>query len=238
MTVAIGSVAAVLPLYDEGTVIADLVHRMPAEIAQTIVVDDGSTDDGPARAETAGATVIRLNGRHGVGAAIRAGITEARARGHWAVVIMAGNGKDDPAEAPLLIAALRAGSDYVQGSRFLIGGSHRNLPPARFFMIKGYTAVFRILIRRHGTDVTNGFRAYRLALLDDPRIDIGQDWLDHYELEYYIHYKALTLGYRTREVAVSKTYPAARRSYSKIRPFRDWWSIIRPVVLLRLGLRR
>ena len=105
-------------------------------------------------------------------------------------------------------------------------------------MIKGYTLVFRLLIRRAGTDVTNGFRAYRLALLDDPRIDIDQEWLDHYELEYYIHYKAMTLGFRTSEVPVSKTYPPQRRSYSKIRPFRDWWSIIRPTVLLRLGLRR
>jgi hypothetical protein len=105
-------------------------------------------------------------------------------------------------------------------------------------MIKGYPLVFRILIRRAGTDVTNGFRAYRLALLDDPRIDITQAWLDHYELEYHIHYKALTLGHRTSEVAVSKSYPSVRGSYSKIRPFRDWWSIVRPIVLLRLGLRR
>jgi dolichol-phosphate mannosyltransferase len=233
-----GTVAAVLPLYDEGPVIGTLVRRMPDQIAETIVVDDGSTDDGPALAASAGATLVRLDGRRGVGAAIRAGIDTARAHGHWGVVIMAANGKDDPAEAPLLIARLRAGDDYVQGSRFLRGGSHRNLPRARLLMIKGYTLVFRILIDRPGTDVTNGFRAYRLALLDDPRIDIGQEWLDHYELEYYIHYKAMTLGYRTSEVPVSKTYPAGRRPYSKIRPFRDWWSIIRPIVLLRLGLRR
>ena len=233
-----GTVAAVLPLYNEGSVIADLVRRMPPAIAETIVVDDGSTDDGPALAATAGATVVELGGRHGVGAAIRAGLATARARGHWGVVVMAGNGKDDPAEAPLLIARLRAGDDYVQGSRFLVGGSHRNLPRQRFLMIKAYTLIFRVLIRRPGTDVTNGFRAYRLALLDDARIDIEQHWLDRYELEYYIHYKAMTLGLRASEVPVSKTYPRVGRGYSKIRPFRDWWSIIRPVVLLRLGLRR
>ena len=238
MSGAQGSVAAVLPLYDEGSIIADLVRRMPTDIAETIVVDDGSSDHGPDLAKAAGATLLRHDGHHGVGAAIRTGIEAARTHGHWGVVIMAGNGKDDPAEAPLLIARLRAGDDYVQGSRFLAGGSHRNLPRARLFMIKGYTFVFRLLIRRAGTDVTNGFRAYRLALLDDPRIDIDQHWLDHYELEYYIHYKAMTLGFRTSEVPVSKTYPARRRSYSKIRPFRDWWSIIRPIVLLRLGLRR
>ena len=238
MNAADGTVAAVLPLYNEGAIIAGLVRAMPPEITQTIVVDDGSTDDGPALAAAAGATVIHLGGRRGIGAAIRAGLLEARASGHWAVVVMAGNGKDDPAEAPRLIERLRAGDQYVQGSRFLQGGSHRNLPRARFLMIKGYTLVFRILSGRTSTDVTNGFRAYALSLLDDPQVDITQAWLDHYELEYYLHYKALTLGYRVSEAPVSKTYPASHRAYSKIRPFRDWWSIIRPIVLLALRLRR
>jgi dolichol-phosphate mannosyltransferase len=238
VSAADGTVAAVLPLFNEGPIIADLVHRMPGEIAETIVVDDGSTDAGPELARAAGATVIRLGRRRGVGAAIRAGILAARTHDHWAVVVLAGNGKDDPAEVPLLVERLRAGDDYVQGSRFLAGGSYRNLPRGRFLMIKGYTRIFRVLIRKAGTDVTNGFRAYRLGLLDDPRIDIEQEWLDHYELEYYLHYKAMTRGYRTSEVPVSKTYPSAPQPYSKIRPFRDWWSIIRPVVLLRLGLRR
>ena len=105
-------------------------------------------------------------------------------------------------------------------------------------MIKGYTLVFRLLSGRTSTDVTNGFRAYRLALMADPRVDIQQPWLDHYELEYYVHFKASTLGYRVAEVPVSKTYPVSGKSYSKIRPFRDWWSIIRPIVLLALRLRR
>src|SRR5256885_313376 len=102
---------------------------MPAEVAQTFVVDDGSTDAGPAQAALPGATVVRLGARRGVGAAIRAGLIAAGAGGHWAVVVMAGNGKDDPAEAPLLIARLRAGDDYVQGSRFLSGGGPPPPPP-------------------------------------------------------------------------------------------------------------
>ena len=67
MSAADGTVAAVIPLYNEGLVIADLIRRMPAEVAQTFVVDDGSTDDGPALAAEAGATVLSLGGRRGVG---------------------------------------------------------------------------------------------------------------------------------------------------------------------------
>ena len=233
-----GSVAAILPLYNEGHAIARLVERMPCRITETFVVDDGSDDGGPAFASAAGARVLSHEGRRGVGAAIRTGIQAAREKGHWAVVVMAANGKDDPAEAPRLIEALESGYDYVQGSRYLAsGGASINLPLGRSIMIRGYTLLFRLLSGFRVSDVTNGFRAYRLDLFDDPRIRIDQSWLDRYELEYYIHWKVVTLGYRVIEVGVSKTYPTGGGNYSKIRRVRDWWSIVRPTILLWLHLR-
>src|SRR5438105_15808097 len=93
-------VAAVLPLFNEGIAAAELVRRMPACVFETYVVDDGSTDDGPALAELAGATVIHLGRNRGVGAAIRAGLDAARAAGCDAVIVMAASGKDRPEEIP------------------------------------------------------------------------------------------------------------------------------------------
>ena len=232
------TIAAILPLFNEGSAVQQLVERMPCAIAETIVVDDGSTDEGPQLAREAGAHVIVHPERRGVGAAIRTGIEAARCAGHWAVVVMAANGKDDPTEATRLICELEDGYDYVQGSRYLEeGGSSVNLPVGRSILIRGYTLVFRILSGFRVTDVTNGFRAYRLSLLDDPRIRIDQSWLDRYELEYYLHWKAITLGYRVVEVGVSKTYPKGGGNYSKIRKVRDWWSIVRPTLYLWLHLR-
>ena len=230
-------VAAVLPLYNEGIAAADLVRRMPPCVFTTYVIDDGSTDDGPSLAEAAGGKVIHLGRNRGVGAAIRAGLEAARDAGCDAVVVMAASGKDRPEEIPNLLAALDAGDDYIQGSRFMTGGESVNLPLIRGLLIHAFTLMFRILTGFAGTDVTNGFRAYRLSLLEDPRVRIQQTWLDRYELEYYIHWKAITLGYRVREVPVSKTYPARRRSYSKIRPVIDWWHMVRPALLLALHLR-
>ena len=230
-------VAAVLPLFNEGIAAAELVRRMPACVFETYVVDDGSTDDGPALAELAGATVIHLGRNRGVGAAIRAGLDAARAAGCDAVIVMAASGKDRPEEIPNLLAGLDAGNDYIQGSRFMPGGESVNLPLIRGVLIRGFTLMVRILTGFAGTDVTNGFRAYRLSLLDDPRFRVEQAWLDRYEIEYYIHWKAITLGYRVREVPVSKTYPARTRKYSKIRPVVDWWHIVRPALLLALHLR-
>ena len=230
-------VAAVLPLFNEGPAAAELVRRMPACVAMTFVVDDGSTDDGAELAEAAGGRVIRLGTNRGIGAAIRTGLDAARDAGCDIAVVMAANGKDRPEEIPLLLARIEAGYDYVQGSRFLSGGRSVNLPLVRGLLIHGFTLMFRILTGFRGTDVTNGFRAYRLSLLDDPRVRVHQSWLDRYELEYYIHWKAITLGYRVVEVPVSKTYPARRKNYSKIRPIVDWWHMVRPALLLALHLR-
>src|SRR3989442_4964232 len=132
----------IFPLYNERHAIAGLVQRVPAVIAETIVVDDGSNDGGPELAREAGARVITQR-RRGVGAAIRTGIEVARANGHGAVVVLAANGKDDPAEALRLIDRLKAGYDYVQGSRFLPeGGASLHLPRGRGLMIRGDTSRF------------------------------------------------------------------------------------------------
>lgn len=230
-------VAAVLPLYNEGGAAADLVRRMPACVAATFVVDDGSTDDGADQAERAGARVIRLGANRGIGAAIRAGLLAAKADGCDVAVVMAASGKDRPEEISVLLAKIDEGFDYVQGSRFMPGGTSVRLPRVRGILIHAFTLMFRVLTGFGGTDVTNGFRAYRLALLDHPRVRITQGWLDRYELEYYVHWKAITLGYRVVEVPVSKTYPARRTGYSKIRPIVDWWHMVRPALLLATRLR-
>ena len=84
-----------------------------------------------------------------------------------------------------------------------------------------------------------GFRAYRLDILNDPRINVWQGWLDHYEYETYLNLNVLRFGYRYREVPVSKLYPAKKKvKYTHIRPFIDWWSILRPILFLYLRIKR
>jgi dolichol-phosphate mannosyltransferase len=153
---------------------------------------------------------------------------------------MAGNGKDDPAEIDRLIEPVARGKwDYVQGSRYAPGGSSSRMPFHRTVFNRLYALLWTLITHKKCTDVTNGFRCYRLDFLRDHRINLDQEWLDGYSLEYYLHYKVLSLGYRFKEVPVSKKYPFfSKGGYSKIQPLEDWWPIISPLVLLFLGARR
>ena len=184
-------------------------------------------------------TIIRNHKRMGIGYAIRQGLTHALEKGYEVVVVMAGNGKDDPKEIPRLLKKIEEGYDYVQGSRYLPGGKCNILPISRRVFNKLWPLIWTILTKKRQTEVTNGFRAYKTKILRDPRININQKWLNHYALEYYIHYKAIKLGYKHCEVPVSKTYPWAHKGgYSKIMPLKDWIHIILPPILLWLRIKK
>jgi dolichol-phosphate mannosyltransferase len=235
------SALLVAPAYNEEGRIGRVVRAVPlGVVAEVLVVDDCSSDGTRSEAEAAGAKVISHEVRRGVGAAIRTGIDFARSQGHDVVVVIAGNGKDDPREIPTLLKPIREkGYDYVQGSRYLEGGISGRMPFHRRLGTRLYPFIFRILTGFPCTDATNGFRAYRVKIFDDPRIDIWQEWLDTYELEYYIHYKVIKLGYRVIEVPVKKVYPqnVPYARYTKARPFTDWWKMLRPIFYLTLKIK-
>jgi dolichol-phosphate mannosyltransferase len=208
-----------------------------------LVVDDAS-DDGTTQMvrdfASQGVQTIRHGQRQGVGAAIRTAIQHARAQGYEVLVVMAGNNKDNPDEIPRLIdPILYDGYDFVQGSRHIgekgMGG---DMPAYRKVATKIHPWLMSVITGRKVTDSTNGFRAFRLSMFDHAKIDIDQRWLDRYELEPYLLYKAITLGFRFREAPVTKIYPPKRLGYTKMRPFIGWWSILRPLVYLGLGLKK
>lgn len=228
--------AVVIPALNEEKVVAKVVReaRQAPGVGLVVVVDDGSTDRTSALARGAGAVVIRHGKNRGVGAALRDGYALAARRGFGSVVTMGGDDQDRASEIPRLLRALQAGNDFVQGSRWARGGRVVGIPLFRRVTTVVYSLLFSILAGRRITDGTNGFRAFRTSILAG--INLDQEWLDTYELEPYLYWSAIRKGFRVTSAPVTKTYPAT--GYTRMRPFRDWWRILKPLVLLALRIRK
>jgi glycosyltransferase involved in cell wall biosynthesis len=111
-------VAIVIPALNEEAAIAQLLIEIPKDSAQwVIVVDNGSTDATAAVARTAGAVVSEEPIR-GYGRACLKGLRTAVDLGAEIVIFMDGDGSDDPADLPMMLAPVSEGrADFVIGSR-------------------------------------------------------------------------------------------------------------------------
>ncbi len=225
---------------NEGEKIRHTLARHPHERNyDLLVMDDGSTDSSLDNLPVNGLIKLRNPKNQGIGAAMKRVFGFALDQNYDILVIQAGNDKDDPREIPRLMEPILAGeADFVQGSRFLPGGGYGNTPAYRVVATRYvHPMLFSLSVGKRLTETTNGFRAFRTAILRDPRINWRQDWLNRYELEPYLLYQAIRFGYRHREVPVTKVYPPRSQGYTKMRPISGWWSILRPIFLLRLGLK-
>ncbi len=228
--------------YNEGDKIRRVLESFPPASARNygvVVMNDGSTDQSRQHVVEMGFPVLDHARNSGAGAAIKTVFKYALAEGYDILVLIAGNGKMRPAEIPRLIDPIIADQyDYVQGSRYLDEGESANMPLFRRITIPLFTFIVWLFTGFKGTDVTCGFRAYRLDIIRHPKVDVWQDWLDKYEMEYYVHYKAIKLGFRICERPVSMIYPPDGKNYSKIKAFSGWWSMIRPWVFLTLRIKK
>ena len=231
----------VAPAYNEETKICDVVRRSKNDIIDRIlVVDDGSTDHTAEIAREAGADVISLGSVKGVGFAIRKGYELAQQEKFDIVVTIAGNNKDNPDEIPQLLDPIcDEGNDFTIGSRFLQGGGYGgDMQAYRKLATRLHPWLLGFFCGKKITESTNGFRAIKVSVFEDKRIDLTQDWLNHYELEVYLLMKLIKLGYKIKEIPCTKIYPAKRLGRTKMRPVLDWWKMLRPIFLVGFGLRK
>lgn len=231
-------VLIVVPAYNEQGKIGRVIYKIPRHSCDgVVVVNDCSTDGTAAEAQSAGAILISHPVNLGVGAAIRTGIDYALKNNYDIVVVLSGDDQHDPDDLPRLLAPIFDEKyDFVQGSRRLYGLQAPQISKFRRISTWCYTALFRLLTGFPCTDATNGGRAFRTRIFRNRQINLWQDWLNTYELEPYLLYKAIRCGVRTTEAPMKVIYH--QEGTTKMRPFRDWWRLFRPLVFLACGLRQ
>ena len=165
-------VSFLVPVFNEEATIGEVLDRIAALDldAQTIVVDDGSTDRSAELAQRDGVTVIRQEHR-GKGAAIRAAIPLVDGD---IVVIQDADMEYDPAEVPVLIEPIQRGvADVVFGSR-LVGGR-----PQRAYLFwhkvgnKFLSFLTGVLYNTTLSDMETGYKAFRADVLRS--LDLRED---------------------------------------------------------------
>ena len=140
-----------------GDVIAGTLAHCPG--AEVLVIDDCSTDDTAARAEAAGARVIRRPYTLGQGAGVKTGVRAAMGD---VVVLLDADGQHDPADIPRLLDLIGP-YDLVIGERDRAGQQNT----VRWLGNSALNRLGSYLVGIPMRDLTSGFRAMRRNVMRD-----------------------------------------------------------------------
>ena len=166
-----------IPALNEEATIASVIAGVPRRLpgvdeAEVIVVNDGSTDRTAEFAAEAGALVVSLHNRPGLGKVFGTGLERAMRRGADIIVNIDGDGQFDPADIGKLVHPIIEGeADFVTCSRFADPELWPEMPKIKFWGNRVVTNIINWVCGGTSfTDVSCGFRAfnreaaYRLTL--------------------------------------------------------------------------
>lgn len=204
-------VAVLIPAYCEERTVGDVVARARKYLPDVIVVDDASIDETAARAETAGATVLRRATNGGKGAAMPQGFRYIFAQGFDAVITLDADGFHDPDEIPKFLEAYgRTHLPVLIGNRMT---DARRIPVVRRWTIRMMSFWLDRLLGVYVPDPPCGFRFYRCDVLPF-LLDEGSSLPSEFETLLNIASRRIRVG----SVRVTKQ---PKRHKSLISPFRD-----------------
>jgi dolichol-phosphate mannosyltransferase len=210
----------VVPTYNECDTIAhtlDAVLERPCQ-PDILVVDDNSPDGTAAIVKAAQQNqperihLLERPGKQGLGRAYAAGFAHALSTGKYDVVIqMDADGSHAPSDVDRLVAAA-ADADLVIGSRYVNGGQSDGLSGHRELLSRGGNVYARLLLRAGVNDLTGGFKAWRVDLLDSLLHDDTAS--DGYGFQIEMTLRAARQGARIREIPI--TFHERRAGHSKM----------------------
>jgi len=208
------TLSVVVPALNEEANIAVVVGDLQATIAgmtgqtvELIVVDDGSRDRTAQVARDLGARVVTNHGRHGKGAALRAGFAEARGA---LIAMMDADHSHRAEELPRFLEALRDPSvGLVIGSR-VVGGSEE-YTHVRALGNVFLSAALGLCTGRYLSDALNGFKVFRREVFTEFTYTSRA-----FEIEIELIANALRGGYRVVEISSHERARAGGEAKSRV----------------------
>ncbi len=231
----------IVVVYNEGERFIRQLGEMAqkAELADVVVAErrttDGSTN--PEWLRSRKVRALLTTDEAGAASAMRMGLAYALEQGYLGVVVMDGNGKDSMAVLPEFLRQLGLGVDFVQGSRFMPGGHHKNTPLVRILGIR--LVMGPLLWMGCGywyTDAMNGFRGYSRKYLLHPGVEPLRSCFVHFNVQMYLSLRAPALKLRVVEIPVSRVYPDDGSVPTKVTGFIRQFKVLREMVNTVMGL--
>ena len=207
-------ICAVIPTYNNGGTVADVVRGVLAQGLPVFLVDDGSTDGTEEALKGLEINRLRHPVNRGKGRALKTGLEAARREGYRFALTIDADGQHDPADIPALVAA--AGEKtLVVGSRNLTADG---MPSGSTFANRFSNFWFTVQTGRKLPDTQTGFRIYPLEDLPSLKLLTAR-----YEAELTLLVFSAWKNLRLVPVPVRVYYPEDRVTH--FRPFADFFRI-------------
>lgn len=221
------AVTVLVAAYNEAPVISCVVRSALQAVpsSEVLVVDDGSTDGTAQTAAAAGARVLQLPANGGKGSALRQGLSEAQGE---VIVLIDGDGQDDPAEIPRLLEALVPEVDLVIGSRFIGHFEPGAITPVNRWGNRFLTSVINLLFSTALTDTQAGFKALRADTLQRIKLSASR-----FDIEVDLLLGVLRAGGRIVEIPVHRA--PRKHGESRLNSLLDGARILRRIVVRRFA---
>jgi len=163
----------VVPVYNEATVIADVVREARKTFPNIVCVDDGSKDASADEVRLGGAHLVRHPVNLGQGAALQTGIEYARAQpGAKYFATFDADGQHRVEDVERMVQRLRDEPlDIVVGTRF--HGDEGDIPLVKRVVLKTVVFLSPTLRKLKLTDAHNGLRVFNKTVADGMNITLN-----------------------------------------------------------------
>ena len=195
------TIFCVIPAYNEEARIAGVIDSVVGLVDKVVVVNDGSSDNTAAAAQSRQAVVISHLVNRGQGAALMTGNLYALKNGADIIVHFDADGQFRAEDLPAVVEPILAGrAEAVFGSRFL--GKRSELPALKRYAIIPLAHLANYLILGFSlSDPQSGFRALSREVA--AKIDIRNDGAAHCS---EIMHKVSKLSHQISEVPIVVNY--------------------------------